>query len=106
MTVFPCQLKSVGNFVHVWFEERQNGTESTGSVASLVIVVVDKYECTQWRQLVPVLTVVPEVGQLLPVVLAYDVTEVFTVPEISDSTNVDIFRLNTRVDHLPLNDIP
>ena len=79
-------------------------------MASLVIVVVDKYECTQWRQLVPVLTVVPEVGQLLPVVLAYDVTEVLAVPEFRDSSNVSIFvaadRLTTKVDHLTLNDIP
>lgn len=106
VTVLPSQLKSVGDFVQVWLEECQNDTESTGSVASLVIVVVDKYHCIHCRQLAPGMAVVLEVGQLLPVVLANDVTEALTVPEFRDSTHADIFVIadrltNTQVDHLP-----
>jgi hypothetical protein len=91
VTVLPGQLERVGDLVHVRLEERQNGAESTGSVSSLIVVIVDEYQSIKSIQLIPGLAVVLEVGKLLSVVLAYDVTKVLAMAEFCDSTDISVF---------------
>jgi hypothetical protein len=91
VTVLPGQLKSVGDLVHVRLEERQDAAESTGSMSTLIVVIVDKYECIECIQLPPTFTEVAEVGQLLSIVLAHHVAEMFAVSEFSHSTDVSVF---------------
>ena len=82
VTVGPSQLKGVGHFVPVVLTESEDRSVSTGSVTSLVVVVVDEDEGIQRSQLTPILSEIIEVGELITVVPSENVSKIFTVFEL------------------------
>jgi hypothetical protein len=91
VTVLPGQLERVGDLVHVGFEERQNGAKTTGSVSSLIVVIVDEYQSIKSIQLIPIFAVIYKVRKFLSAVLAYDVTEILAMAEFRYSADISVF---------------
>ena len=90
VTVGPSQLEGVGHLVPVVLPEGEDRSVSTGSVTSLVVVVVDEHERIQRSQLTPILPEIIEVGEFLTVVAPENVSKIFTVFEFGNPTDVRI----------------
>jgi len=101
IAVRPGEHESVGHLVLSRPEEAED--LAAGSMASLVVVVVDKEDGIPFRQHSPFLAEVPQVACLLARAFGEDIRNVHAVFELCDTTQISVFsaldRFTSHVDN-------